>query len=378
MATSPSPGPIDNGSAVNVRGQVLNADGVTKDGSEFMLNTTLTGDQFDVSLTALGNGGFAAGWTSSADLPSGAPFDLDNSGVQNHVVTQVYSSVGAKIGDERTHFLDDNDYPWGFNGINEHYQSAATLTANVDENGDDFDLFFVEELYDYAGSWIPPIEYLNYEAGHNNIAVFWSGGAEDFLIPADQDVTWDWDDQLSVFTPIHPADFAELDRFHAPKAITLTDGTVVTAYSREANASSLGGVHIDIGGQAGTVRVGSGVGGSPALSELDNGNFVVVWTDTVNSTDGATDIRGQILSPTSVKVGGEFAVSNLAGSQWAPAVAGLADGRFVAVWQDWSGSGGDASGSSIKAQIFTAAGVKSGAEFLVNTVDRRDPVSRRP
>ncbi len=61
-----------NGSAVNVRGQILNADGVTKDGSEFMLNTTLTGDQFDVSLTALGNGGFAAGWTSSADLPSGA------------------------------------------------------------------------------------------------------------------------------------------------------------------------------------------------------------------------------------------------------------------------------------------------------------------
>ena len=29
-----------NGGAVNVRGQILNSDGVTKDGSEFMLNTT--------------------------------------------------------------------------------------------------------------------------------------------------------------------------------------------------------------------------------------------------------------------------------------------------------------------------------------------------
>ena len=29
----------------------LNSDGVTKDGSEFMLNTTLSGDQFDVALT---------------------------------------------------------------------------------------------------------------------------------------------------------------------------------------------------------------------------------------------------------------------------------------------------------------------------------------
>ena len=45
---------------MNVRGQILNSDGVTKDGSEFMLNTALSGDQFDVALTALGNGGFAA------------------------------------------------------------------------------------------------------------------------------------------------------------------------------------------------------------------------------------------------------------------------------------------------------------------------------
>ena len=60
-----------NGAAINVRGQILNADGATRDGSEFMLNTTLTGDQFDVALTALGNGGFAAGWESSADWSSG-------------------------------------------------------------------------------------------------------------------------------------------------------------------------------------------------------------------------------------------------------------------------------------------------------------------
>src|SRR5262245_23158217 len=85
--------------AVNVRGQILDADGVTKDGSEFMLNTTLTGDQFDVALTALGNGGFAAGWTSSADWPAGASvFELEDTGYQNHAVTQVFSSDGAKMG----------------------------------------------------------------------------------------------------------------------------------------------------------------------------------------------------------------------------------------------------------------------------------------
>ena len=69
-----------NNGAVNVRGQILNADGVTKDGSEFMLNTTLSGDQFDVALTALGNGGFAAGWTSSADWPSNRTPPFPSSG----------------------------------------------------------------------------------------------------------------------------------------------------------------------------------------------------------------------------------------------------------------------------------------------------------
>ena len=86
-----------NGAAINVRGQILNADGVTRDGSEFMLNTTLTGDQYDVSLTALGNGGFAAGWTSSADWSAEqSPFDLSRTSIENHVVTQVFNSEGPR------------------------------------------------------------------------------------------------------------------------------------------------------------------------------------------------------------------------------------------------------------------------------------------
>ena len=98
-----------NGAAINVRGQILNADGVTRDGSEFMLNTTLTGDQFDVALTALGNGGFAAGWTSSADWPRGQShaFEPDRTrGYQNRAVTQVFNSAGTKIGSEQTYLLD--------------------------------------------------------------------------------------------------------------------------------------------------------------------------------------------------------------------------------------------------------------------------------
>src|SRR5262245_59203478 len=75
-----------NSGAVNVRGQILNADSFTKDGSEFMLNTTLTGSQSDVALTALGNGGFAAAWTSYAAMPANAdlPWELEDDAFQTH------------------------------------------------------------------------------------------------------------------------------------------------------------------------------------------------------------------------------------------------------------------------------------------------------
>ena len=55
--------------------------------------------------------------------------------------------------------------------------------------------------------------------------------------------------------------------------------------------------------------MGSSAGTSPGLAELTNGNIVVVWEDTVNSSDGNEDIRGQIISADGDKIGGEFSVT---------------------------------------------------------------------
>ena len=119
--------------------------------------------------------------------------------------------------------------------------------------------------------------------------------------------------------------------------------------------------------------MGSSAGTGPGLAELTNGNIVVVWTDTVDSSDGNEDIRGQIISADGTKIGGEFVVTNTSDSQWTPAVAALTDGRFFVVWEDMAGDG---SGSAIKGQVFTSGGVKSGEEFTVNTStadDQKDP-----
>src|SRR6478735_6653160 len=60
------------------------------------------------------------------------------------------------------------------------------------------------------------------------------------------------------------------------------------------------------------------------------------------------------------------------GDQENASITALPNGGFVVTWQDGSGQGGDASGLSVKAQMYDAGGHKVGGEFLVNTVTTND------
>ncbi|HTU09714.1 MAG TPA: cadherin domain-containing protein, partial [Allosphingosinicella sp.] len=105
------------------------------------------------------------------------------------------------------------------------------------------------------------------------------------------------------------------------------------------------------------------------VATLPSGRFVVTWIDG-SATGGDTSsnaVRAQIFEANGTRVGTEFLVNTeTANSQSSPAVTELAGGGFVIAWSDSSGIGGDASGSAVKAQVFSAAGVPVGGEFLVN------------
>jgi hypothetical protein len=74
--------------------------------------------------------------------------------------------------------------------------------------------------------------------------------------------------------------------------------------------------------------------------------------------------------------GGEvLANTSTLGHQDGAEIDYLSDGRFVLVWRDASHSGGDTSGTAIRAQIFNPDGSKSGTEFLVNTVTAGDQLT---
>ena len=112
----------------------------------------------------------------------------------------------------------------------------------------------------------------------------------------------------------------------------------------------------------------------PSITALSSGGFVVTWMD--DSGDASSSgIKAQIFSAAGVKIGSEFVVNTTTlNYQSQPTIAALPSGGFVVSWVDQSGQGGDNSPSSLKAQIFNSGGAKVGSEFLVNTVTSNSQV----
>ncbi len=108
----------------------------------------------------------------------------------------------------------------------------------------------------------------------------------------------------------------------------------------------------------------------PTITALADGRFLVAWRDQ-SKTDGDTSgtaVRAQVFDAHGTKSGNEFLVNTTAtNGQFQASVTALADGRFVAAWTDGSQSGGDTSGTAVRAQIFDVDGGKFGSELLVNT-----------
>ena len=364
-----------NGTAINVRGQILNANGVTRDGSEFMLNTTLTGSQYDVSLTALGNGGFAAGWTSGADW-SNSPFDFADDASQRHVVTQVFAADGDKVGGEDTHALFIYDYSFLDDyllpdiELTDHLQGSTALTANLAVNSDDFDLIAVDEVH-YTDSQLflfaPPIPTGSTTRAARTISSDFPTAMRKFS------TTGSTTSPTRTTCPIVSLSATTRRAIRNSTAFMLPrPSRCRTAPSSPPMRGTLGGHQRLLARERNQNRLrarrepghrGLGLLGEPRARRTQNGNIIVVWEDG-DVGGGVDNIVGQLFSPGGTKIGGEFTINSSSSNTADPAVAALTDGQFIVVWEDMAGDG---SGSAIKGQVFTSGGVKSGEAFTVNT-----------
>jgi serralysin len=112
--------------------------------------------------------------------------------------------------------------------------------------------------------------------------------------------------------------------------------------------------------------------GGPRIAVLDNGNFVITWTDgsgIFGDVPTALDKSGtgavaQIFSPTGVKIGTEFLVNDLTGLGQGPTdIASLANSGFIVTWSDYSDGSND---ENIRARVFDNSGVAQGPSFRIN------------
>jgi hypothetical protein len=100
----------------------------------------------------------------------------------------------------------------------------------------------------------------------------------------------------------------------------------------------------------------------PALAGLSDGRLVAVWSDTSNGDD--VDVRARIINSDGTSSAADVLVASTnADHQYEPRVSALADGKFVVTWTDTSGTSLD-----VYARIFNADGSAAAAAFMVTAL----------
>ena len=99
------------------------------------------------------------------------------------------------------------------------------------------------------------------------------------------------------------------------------------------------------------------------ITVLASGNFVIAWSERTSDID----VKGQVFSPAGTRIGAEFLINTtVAANQEMVSLTALADGGFMATWRDATGTGNYVDDGEIRAQLFDALGAKVGGEFMVN------------
>jgi Ca2+-binding RTX toxin-like protein len=315
------------GSAISAdltAGTVVMVGEVVRVGGEFLVNTQTASYQVGPTVTRLVGGGFVVSWEDS----SGTLGDASLTSIK----AQIFDDAGAKIGEELL-----------VNTQLRNAQSDPCIT--ILSNGG-----FVITWEDYSRT-------LGDSSSYSIKAQVFNGSGEmigeEFLVNT-QTIS------------------SQLD----PTLTSLVGGGFVVAWASGGGISD--NIKAQIFDNAG-VKIGeeflvntetADTQDHPAIASLASGGFVVTWADYSGTRGDASSIstKAQMFDAAGAKLGREFLVNTqTALDQWYPSVTGLSGGGFVVTWWDNSGTLGDASGSSIKAQMFDAAGARIGGEFLVNT-----------
>lgn len=352
-------------------------------GNEFVVSTVVpatAGRDYAGAATGLANGGFALTYLA------GSTYDY---------VTRVYSGFGVStagpidLGDNNIN--GGSTYRDGGIAVLSNGGLVETFTKIGLSVTDPVDIGVIrvkQDLTGSSGTVTPGPDAPTYHVGFNYRSTVASSQLGGYMVVWDDDATSYGRPQRNViaqvfdnggvavgpaFVTSEPAKSGGNQL--APDVARLANGSYIVAWQDDAGADS--GIRARLyssSGEASTGelnvnKLGAGSQTAPAVAGLAGGGFVVVWKD-------AGQIEARVFNASGAAVSDDLTIAQFAaGAKTAPDVTALADGGFLVTWTTDATSaadGGDGSGMAIKARAFSASGVATSGELLVNSVTTGD------
>ena len=300
-----------DGSGTGVYAQLYNSAGVAQ-GSEFRVNTTTSGNQFNSKVAMDPAGDFVIAWVSAGQDGSG-----------NGVYMQRYTVGGVAAGSETK--------------VNTTTANDQTNPAVAMDSTGNFVVTWQSNLQDGSGYGI-------YAQRYNSSGV--AQGSE-FRVN-----TTTANDQINPAIALDPS-----GNFVIVWQSAVQDGSGYGIIAQRYNAAGTA--------QGGQFRVNTTTANdqaNPSISMDGSGNFVVTWQSNLQDGSG-NGIYAQSYNSSGVAQGGETIVNTTtANDQTFASVAMDAAGDFVVAWTSASQDG---SGNGVYAQRFTTPVVLSGTTLTV-------------
>ncbi len=297
-------------------------------GVDTLANTTTGSAQFEVSMAASEDGKFVLAWTDASEA---AP-DFDNRAVR----FQLFNADGSKSGTEK---IANTTYP-----ASQDKPSVTVLTGGnivVTWTSDDVNASSTENIIRrvFNASGAP----VTGEAVVNTQTV--------------------GDQTKSTVHALSTGGFAVVWEDREDSAVTGNQTkTFIRFYSSGGTAAG------------NPVVANTSTAGDPqeaGFAELTNGKIVLTWSDfdPLGTGDGSGySVRARIYDPATALFGATINVNTTTSFDQSDAqIAALDNGQFVVVWSDLNTTAGpDTSFGSVKLQVFSSAGAKVGSEVTVN------------
>lgn len=330
---------------------------------EFQVNTTTTGKQEQPAVAALAGGGFVVVWTSDGQDGSGL-------GVYGQRFDDNGSRVGPEFQVNLT-TLDHQFQPsvtalagGGFFVAWTHYSPDADVHGRFfDAEGSPVTGELMLNTHTLAAQWTPRAAGLV----DGGVVVTWmSSGRQD---GSDWSI---YGQRLNADGSRNGGEFqantfTTLEQMY-PDVAALRDGGFVITWQSYPGDSDAEGIFAQRfaadGRRAGAeFQVNTSEGGSqerPVVAGLADGGFVIAWT----SAADPVGVHAQRFHADGRPNGTEFRVGSAASDrQYDPAVAALPDGGFVITWTSWYQDGW---GDGVYGQRYGQDGTPDGSEFAVN------------